>query len=98
MFGFLSLIMMPFLISLTKTALHRCAKCLNEVKSNSLFGFNSLEDKVIAFNIGSFGMIFTRRYILYIVLSIFFGLVIYVFIWTEVHHNHEARPITSLTW
>lgn len=45
-FGFLSIILMPFLVSLTKVALHRCAKCLNEVKSNSYFGFSSLEDKV----------------------------------------------------
>ena len=28
-FGFLSLLLMPFLVSLTKTAIHRCAKCLN---------------------------------------------------------------------
>lgn len=46
LFGFLSIILMPFLVSLTKQALHRCAKCLNEVKSNSYFGFSSLEDKV----------------------------------------------------
>lgn len=45
-FGFMSIILMPFLVSLTKVALHRCAKCLNEVKSNSYFGFSSLEDKV----------------------------------------------------
>ena len=48
-FGFLSIILMPFLISLTKQAIHRCAKCLNEVKSNSYFGFSSLEDKVTSF-------------------------------------------------
>ena len=45
-FGFLSIILMPFLVSLTNSAIHRCAKCLNEVKSNSYFGFSSLEDKV----------------------------------------------------
>ena len=45
-FGFLSLILMPFLVSLTKTAIHRCAKCLNEVKDNSYFGHSSLDDKV----------------------------------------------------
>jgi len=31
-FGILSVMMMPFLVSLTKVAKHRCAKCLNEVK------------------------------------------------------------------
>ena len=45
-FGILSLLLMPFLISLTKTAIHRCAKCLNEVKDNSYFGLSSLDDKV----------------------------------------------------
>ena len=48
-FGFLSIILMPFLVSLTKSANHRCAKCLNEVKSNSFFGFSSLEDKLLTF-------------------------------------------------
>ena len=48
LFGFLSLILMPLLVSLTKTALHRCAKCLNEVKDNSYFGFSSMEDKLMA--------------------------------------------------
>ena len=47
-FGFLSLILMPLLASLTKTAIHRCAKCLNEVKDNSYFGFSSMEDKLMA--------------------------------------------------
>ena len=47
-FGFLSLILMPLLVSLTKTAIHRCAKCLNEVKDNSYFGFSSMEDKLMA--------------------------------------------------
>jgi len=45
-FGFFALILMPFLVSLTKSAIHRCAKCLNEVQNNSYFGFSSLEDKV----------------------------------------------------
>lgn len=45
-FGFLSLVLLPFLVSLTKQAIHRCAKCLNEVKSNSYFGYSSMDDKV----------------------------------------------------
>lgn len=45
-FGFMSLILLPLLVSLTKQAIHRCAKCLNEVKSNSYFGYSSMDDKV----------------------------------------------------
>ena len=48
-FGVLSLALMPLLVSLTKTAIHRCAKCLNEVKDNSYFGFSSMDDKLMAF-------------------------------------------------
>jgi len=88
-FGFLSIILMPFLVSLTKQAIHRCAKCLNEVKSNSYFGFSSLEDKLLTFQAGKFGIILTRRYLLYIVLSLTCGMAIYLFILTESGHNHE---------
>lgn len=87
---------MPFLVSLTKQALHRCAKCLNEVKSNSYFGFSSLEDKIISFNVGNFGVILTRRYLLYIVVTITVGLLIYLFVLNENAHNHEIRPISNL--
>ena len=31
-FGLLSMLMMPFLVGLTKQAVHKCAKCLNDVK------------------------------------------------------------------
>lgn len=98
LFGFLSIIIMPFLVSLTKQAVHRCAKCLNEVKSNSFFGFSSLEDKLVSFQLGKFGIILTRRYLLYIVSVLTCALVIYVFVLTEAGHNHEARPITELHW
>ena len=35
------------------------------------------------------GIILTRRYLLYIVMTITCGLAIYVFILTESGHNHE---------
>ena len=68
--GWLSFWILPLVLSLTKSAVHRCSKWLNEVKNNSLLGFNSMEDKVISFNIGSFGIILSRKYLLYIVLSL----------------------------
>ena len=97
-FGFVSIMIMPFLVSLTKQAIHRCAKCLNEVKNNSYFGFSSLEDKLLTFNIGNFGIILTRRYLLYIVMSMFMGLSIYAFFVNEATHNHEMRHISDITW
>ena len=97
-FGILAIILMPFLVSLTKIAVHRCAKCLNEVKSTSFFDFESLSDKVIAFNVGNMGIVLTRKYLLYIVSIIVMSLVIYVFLLNEVSHNHEIRALSGYTW
>ena len=100
-FGFLSLILMPFLVSLTKTAIHRCAKCLNQVQDNSYFGMSSLEDKLFAWQFGSFGIILTRRTILYAVMILTAMLSIYVFILVEEAHIHDRKfvflPRVSLT-
>ena len=89
-FGFLALILMPLLISLTKTSIHRCAKCLNEVKDNSYFGFSSMDDKLMALQVGSFGIILTRKLLLYMVLVLTAILSIYVFILVEEKHMHDG--------
>ena len=96
LFGFLSLILMPMLISLTKTALHRCAKCLNEVKDSSYFGFSSMDDKLLAIQLGSFGIILTRKLLLYMVLVVTAMLTIYVFILVEEAHIHEAGKYCTI--
>jgi len=75
--------MMPFLVGLTKQAVHKCARCLNDVKQSSLLGLNSLEDKVIAKKVGNFGIILTRRYLLYIVAVLAAFISIYTFIVVE---------------
>lgn len=92
-FGALSLLMMPFLVGLTKQAVHKCARCLNDVKQSSLLGLNSLEDKVIAKKIGNFGIILTRRYLLYIVAVIGAFMSIYTFIVVE-EKNHGISKST----
>ena len=43
----------------------------------------------MTFNIGSFGVILTRRYLLYIVVTMTVGFIIYLFILNESEHNHE---------
>lgn len=88
---------MPFLVGLTKQAVHKCAKCLNDVKQASTFGLNSLEDKVIAKNIGGFGVILTRRYLLYIVMVLAAFMSIYMFILVE-ESVHDHRKISNITW
>jgi hypothetical protein len=66
-FGFLALILLPFLVGLTKISMHRCGKCLNEVKENTYFGLSSMEDKVsfFIFNNPSLAVEFTNRVIWY---------------------------------
>lgn len=83
LFGIIALVLMPFLVSLTKTAIHRCARCLNAVQDNSYFGMSSLEDKLFTWQFGTFGIILTRRTILYTVMIITAALAIYVFILVE---------------
>lgn len=95
--GWLSICILPLVLSLTKSAVHRCSKCLNEVKNSSLLGFNSLEDKVISFNIGSFGVILSRKYLLYIVLSLSCGIVLITLLSRKVNMN-EVTPISGISW
>ena len=96
-FGMLSLILMPFLVSLTKTAIHRCAKCLNQVQDNSYFGFSSLDDKLFTWTFGKCGVILTRRTILYCVIVLVGFLSFYVFILVEeATHGHCKYPESAL--
>jgi len=93
-FGILSLVLMPVLVSLTKSAIHRCAKCLNEVKTYSYFGFSSMEDKLVTLQLGKFGVILTRRLLLYTALIVTAMLAIYTFVWIEASHNHEIGKLS----
>ena len=88
MLGILSLILLPLLVSLMNTVLQRFAKCLYEVKSNSHFRFSSMEDKLVTFSIGKFGVILARKIILYMVLVLTAMLVIRVFVIVEEQINH----------
>jgi hypothetical protein len=97
-FGILSLVLLPFLVSLTKQAIHRCAKCLNEVKTNSYFGLSSMDDQVLTLKLGNFGVILTRKMLFYAVLVITACLAIYLFVLVESGHTHDARPISAITW
>ena len=82
-FGILSMVLLPILVSLTKQSIHRCAKCLNEVKTNTYFGFSSMDDKVMTFSVGTFGVILTRKMMLYAALVLTSVLAIYAFVLVE---------------
>lgn len=99
LFGIIGFVFLPILVNLTKTAIHRCAKCLNEVKTNSYFGYSSMEDKLVTFQLGNAGVILTRRLLLYLAMVLFLALGIYSIVLVEGSRDHESAPITSsLTW
>lgn len=89
LFGLIGFIMLPVLVNLTKSAIHRCAKCLNEVKTNSIFGFSSMDDLVISYQFGNFGIILTRKMLLYLAVVITFMLAIYAFVIVKSNHEDE---------
>lgn len=61
------------------------------MKQSNLFGLNSLEDKVIAKKVGNFGIILTRRYLLYIAMVIAALLSIYTFVLVDSNlHSHRT--------
>ena len=47
----------------------------------------------MTFNIGNFGIILTRKNLLYIVVTMCVGLIIYLFVLNESEHNHEISKI-----
>ena len=97
LFGILGFILLPVLVNLTKSAIHRCAKCLNEVKTNSYFGLSSMDDNIVSFQMGSAGVILTRRLLLYIALVLTASLGIYTVLKVESTHNHdEGKNLTAV--
>lgn len=60
--GFVSLILIPCIVPLFLQITHRCPRCLNEIKEDSLFA--QLNDNIISFRMGNFGVLITKRTIL----------------------------------
>ena len=98
-FGMAGFLLIPFLANLTKMAVHRCSKCLNEVMTDSVFGYSSMNDKIVQFQIGNFGVVLSRKTLLYMTAVCVLGLSLYGFVWVESGHNHDEVPINSgITW
>jgi len=97
-FGIPGFMLIPFLANLTKMAVHRCSKCLNEVLTDSIFGYSSMNDRIIQFQFGNFGIVLSRKTLLYLTLVFFTGLTLYVYVWVESGHDHDVVPISDITW
>lgn len=66
--GIYSFVVMPCILGLLRDQRHRCPKCRNEIKEDSVF--SCLDDNLMAFNIGSFGVLITRRILLKLFVAI----------------------------
>ena len=95
--GWLSFCILPLIITLTKSAIHRCSKCLNEVKSSQFLGFNKMEDKLVSFSIGNFGVALSRKYLVYITLCLVCGVLIYTIV-ANAEATTETIILSGITW
>ena len=66
--GMWSLLIMPCILGILRDQRHRCPKCHNEIKEDSIF--SSLDDNLLGFNIGSFGILVTKRILLKLLIAV----------------------------
>ena len=66
--GLYSLVILPCILGIFRDQKHRCPKCHNEIKEDSIF--SCLDDNIISFNIGTFGVLVTRRTLIQALLGI----------------------------
>eukprot|EP00357_Protocruzia_adherens_P034364 CAMPEP_0114995796 /NCGR_PEP_ID=MMETSP0216-20121206/13938_1 /TAXON_ID=223996 /ORGANISM="Protocruzia adherens, Strain Boccale" /LENGTH=331 /DNA_ID=CAMNT_0002359897 /DNA_START=60 /DNA_END=1055 /DNA_ORIENTATION=+ len=91
-FNVYSLIIIPFLIPLTKSAVHKCTNCFNRVGAKNCMGIPFWKDKVISFQVGNFAVVLSRVYVAAIVLII--GIIGYVSLVTYIHKTVYIYPYT----
>ena len=60
--GFFFLIFVPFVVGLLRKQMHRCPKCMNEIREESVF--ESLNDNILEISLCQFGILVKRRTLL----------------------------------
>ncbi len=100
MLGLFAFLVIPFAVFITRSKVHRCPRCLNKVRENMLesLSHGKMSDQVWAFNLGSFGVILTRKYLLYMLLVALTIIGIIFVINSGVMDYDESQPLTSFTW
>lgn len=98
--GIFALVFLPFAVFLTRNKVLRCPRCLNKVRVSTLQSLSSgkMSDEVWAFNVGSFGVILTRKYLIYILLVVLTVLGIFFILRSGILEYDESKPISGLTW
>jgi len=68
-FGFLSIVIIPVLFLSTKSAVHRCSRCLQRLGEKKCFGLpNSFGDDIWTFRLGKCTLVMARIYAIIILL------------------------------
>lgn len=57
-----------------------------------------MSDEVWAFNIGSFGVILTRKYLIYILLVLLTIMGIFLILRSGILDYDESQPISDISW
>jgi predicted RNA-binding Zn-ribbon protein involved in translation (DUF1610 family) len=92
----ITVLLIPFIFYATKTAVHKCPNCGNQVgKDKRLVSLLNFDDEILTFSLGETAVICTRKIILVII-----GVIVVIFIGfvkIQTIHIDEGEPITT-TW
>jgi len=76
--GIFSFLLTPMIFGILRQQIHRCPKCLNEIKEDSIF--TTLDDDIMELSIGKVGLLVKRRTLVKSLLFVIFtGLFAYIF-------------------
>ena len=98
--GYYSIVIIPCIVGIFRDQAHRCPKCHNEIKQEDLF--TCLDDNIMSFEFGTFGVILTRRILIQALVAI--GLIgLATLSWDVVHEGPSwylegNEPNLNLTW
>jgi len=100
LFGiFFSIILMPLVILLTRSFFHKCPSCFKDVASdNKILSILDMQDKMISFNIGEFGLVLTRKIIFGFFLTVLLCITVYVKLDFTGHHHHGPIIPIKESW
>ena len=78
-FNLPGILLVIILLPLTRQTNHFCTNCKNKVGTCSFYDLLSMSDRVFTFQIGSIGILITRKQLLALFVFVFFGLIFFVF-------------------
>eukprot|EP00357_Protocruzia_adherens_P033359 CAMPEP_0115031506 /NCGR_PEP_ID=MMETSP0216-20121206/38583_1 /TAXON_ID=223996 /ORGANISM="Protocruzia adherens, Strain Boccale" /LENGTH=334 /DNA_ID=CAMNT_0002409187 /DNA_START=62 /DNA_END=1066 /DNA_ORIENTATION=+ len=94
-----ALIMLPIVVPLTKSSVHKCPNCFEELGSKKCLGVPNFDDEVLSFNFGDCAVVLSRKS-LCIVLAVLAVVLYYTYIPPHVGYDHAGKNHrkTLKTW